>query len=44
MTRVSSTHDPLPRKECCCCGQEFEERVPSYAVVCEHCVNVYEEQ
>jgi hypothetical protein len=44
MTRESSARAALlQRKQCCCCGEEFEERAPSYAVVCEHCVKLYEE-
>ena len=47
MTSVAPWHDDLPldepRKQCCYCGREFEEQAPSYAVICEHCVNIQDE-
>jgi YhfH-like protein len=32
-----------PRKQCCYCGREFDEQTPSYAVICERCVNLQDE-
>jgi hypothetical protein len=29
-------------KTCCCCGEEFQESVESYAIICERCVNVWD--
>lgn len=47
MTPVSPTRDSAPsdelRKQCCYCGREFDEQAPSYAVICERCVNIQDE-
>jgi hypothetical protein len=47
MTPVSPGRDSAPsdeqRKQCCYCGREFDEQVPSYAVICERCVNIQDE-
>ncbi|CAM3894076.1 protein YhfH [Alicyclobacillus pomorum] len=41
--RRDSTPPDEPRKQCCYCGREFDEQAPSYAVICERCVNIQDE-
>jgi transposase len=38
-----ATSNHATSKTCCCCGEEFHERVESYAVICERCVNLWDE-